>query len=210
MRNEIEELRASRERVVLAADADRRAFEHELHDGIQQRLIALAVNLQYATSPDTDPSGLQTLLEEMKREVEQALEDATLLAQRIHPPLPGTTGLIAALRSAAADASRVVHVDAKAATGSYPLEVLGTVYAVFVEVMGMGATDGRLNVTLREDGGALVFEVTDPGLSGSAADDAVDPRLRDRTEALGGRVAIEHGPGGGVVVKGSLPLSRWS
>ena len=85
---EVGELLASRKRLVLAADADRRRIERELHDGPQQHLVALAVNLQLTRRlVDVDPAAARALLEEMGRDVQEALEGARKLAHRIYPPL---------------------------------------------------------------------------------------------------------------------------
>ena len=85
---EIEELRASRARVLEAADAERRRTERSLHDGVQQHLVALAVNLQLARQlVDTNPAALPALLDELSRDVHDALESARVLASEIYPPL---------------------------------------------------------------------------------------------------------------------------
>src|SRR5436190_5805478 len=103
LRQEADELRASRTRLVLAADADRRRIERELHDGAQQDLVGLAVNLQQARRLiATDPAAAAALVDEMRREVHEALDRSRALAQRIHPPQLEAGGLLAALRSAAA------------------------------------------------------------------------------------------------------------
>ena len=87
-RLEVEELRASRERLVLAADADRRRIERDLHAGVQQQLVALAVNLQLAGAlAGADPAGATRLLAELERDVQQLLDEAAQLAHRIYPPL---------------------------------------------------------------------------------------------------------------------------
>ena len=97
-RLEVEELRASRERLVLAADADRRRIERDLHTVVQQQLVALAINLQQAGAlADTDPAGATRLLAELERDVQQVLDEAAQLAQRIYPPLL-EAGLAATLR----------------------------------------------------------------------------------------------------------------
>src|SRR4029079_12880321 len=86
LRAEIVELRASRVRLVLAADADRSEIEGDLHDKVQQHLVALAVKLQLAGPlADANPAAAKALLEEMGRDVQQALDEAARLAQRIHP-----------------------------------------------------------------------------------------------------------------------------
>jgi len=211
LRDEIEELRASRTRIALAADADRRRLEHDLHDGVQQRLIALAVSLQLAASVvETCAADARTLIDEMQRDVQHALDEAASLAQRIYPSLPGTPGLVAAVRSAAAGAGRRVHIDATA-NGTYPPEVLVAVYAIFVELLEREAAEGSaLTVTMRDEDGALTFELIEPGASNGPTTAVVEIRVRDRVEALGGSVAVEPKPGGGRIVAGSFPLSRWS
>src|SRR5438034_5694265 len=87
LRQEADELRASRARLVLAADADRRRIERELHDGAQQDLVGLAVKLQQARRlVDSDPAAAGVLVEEMRSDVQEALDRLRSLAQRIHPP----------------------------------------------------------------------------------------------------------------------------
>src|SRR5918994_4034865 len=103
LRREADELCASRTRLVLAADADRRRIERELHDGAQQDLVALAVNLQHARGlVDSDPAAAGVLVDEMRRDVQEALDRLRALAQRIHPPQLQAGGVPAALGSAAA------------------------------------------------------------------------------------------------------------
>ena len=164
--------------LVLAADADRRRLERELHDGVQQHLVALAVNLQLAIGlTDADPAGAKALLEEMGRDVQQALEEAAQLALRIHPPLLETGGLAAALRAAASSAgvTSSVEVDTSA---SYPPEVVTTVYLCWLEALQ--APVGRVTIVVRDAEGGLSFE-----LGGS---DLRPERVRDRVEALGGEL----------------------
>ena len=99
LRRELEELRASRLRLTLAADADRRALERDLHDGLQQRLVALAVELQLLeASLDSDSARARELLEEVVRDVDRALAEAGQLADRIYPSSLLTGGFAAALR----------------------------------------------------------------------------------------------------------------
>ena len=123
LRREADELRASRTRLVLAADADRRRIERELHDGAQQDLVALAVKLQQARGlVDSDPAAAGVLVDEMRGDVQESLDRLRSLAQRIHPPQLEAGGLPAALRSAAASAGVRVRIDV-GANGVYPQEV---------------------------------------------------------------------------------------
>src|SRR5207245_4843265 len=125
-----------------AADADRRRIERELHDGPQQHLVALAVNLQLTRRlVDVDPAAARALLEEMGRDVQEALDGARKLAHRIYPPLLEAGGLGVALRSAAASVGVPTRVQV-AAGAACPPEVAGTVYFCCVEALervGAGA-----------------------------------------------------------------------
>ena len=105
LRREIEELRASRERLALAADAERRGIERALHGGVQQDLVGLAANLEVAAgSVDSDPAAAKALLEELQRETRRALTEMQELANRVFPALLEAGGLVAELRAAASRA----------------------------------------------------------------------------------------------------------
>lgn len=202
LRTEVEQLRASRGRLICSADADRRRIERELHGGLQQHLVALAMRLQLAESAlDRDPAGAKALLEEMGRDVQDALDEAARLAQRIYVPLL-ELGLAAALRAAAVSAGVPATV-AVSAGSSYPPEFLHTVYACWLEALEQPGDAGPA-ISVQEDAGALVFEVV---RSAGASAGQVEV-LRDRVEALGGTLTIGSKTGGGVRVSGSLPLSR--
>jgi signal transduction histidine kinase len=214
LRVEVAELRASRERIVLAADADRRRIERDLHESVRQHLVALAVNLQRAGSwVDADPAAARELLDEMGRDVQQALDETAELAQRIYPALLDARDLAAALRSAAMSAGISASVDVPAGANRPP-EVTATVYLCCVEALEQFSAGARARVTVRDEEGALGFEVVevveDGARSSAAADrsDAALDRLRDRVEALGGRLTIRSERGRGIHVSGSLPLSR--
>jgi signal transduction histidine kinase len=212
LRLEVAALRASRERLVLAADADRRTLERDLHQGVQQHLVALAVNLQLAGElAEADPAAARTLLEEMQRHVQDALDETARLALRIHPPLLDAGGLRAALRAAAASAGASASIDVDEGAG-YPAGVAGTVYACCVAALEHAGAGARKAVTVREVEAGLSFEVVENG-SGSAGSATAGPRpelesLRDRVEALGGRLTIEAEPGRGTRLTGLLPLGR--
>lgn len=203
LRDEVAELRASRERLVLAADADRRRIERDLHEGVQQHLVALAVNLQLVNRlAETDPAAAKALLDEMVRDVRQSLDETAQLAQRIYPPLLEAGGLAAALRSAAVSAG--IRASLEVAAGArYPPEVAGAIYWCCLEVFEHAGTGAQATVTVREEEGAVAFEVVEDG---SRSDAGLD-RLRDRVEALGGRLTIRSEPGRSTRVSGSLPLS---
>ena len=200
LRAEVDDLRASRARLVRAGDAESRAIEGDLHDSVQQHLVALAVKVQLAGPlVETDPGSAIALLEEMGRDVQEALDEAARLAHRIHPQLLEGGGLAAALRSAAASAGVPASVEVTA-DSSYPPEILRTVYLCWLEVLEHAR--GNVTAAVREEHGALVFDFTGADELGESADG-----LRDRVEALGGRIALESDSGRGTYVSGSLPVS---
>jgi signal transduction histidine kinase len=208
---EVAELRASRERIVLASDAERRRIERDLHQSARQHLVALAVNLQRAGMwVDTDPAAAKALLEEMGNDVQHALDETAELAQRIYPALLDVRGLAGALRSAAASGGTPVSVDVRVASSRSP-EISAAVYLCCLEVLDHVGAGTRATITVRDEEGALGFEVMGDGVSASAVE-AGSVRgfdgLRDRVEALGGRLTVTSEPGRGIRVSGSLPLSR--
>lgn len=208
LRLEVEALRASRERLVLGADAVRRRIERDIHDGPQQHLVALAVNLQLARRlADADLTAAKVLLEEMGRDVRHALDGMGKLAHRIYPPLLEQGGLVAALRAAAAGAGVPTRVDVEVAAGAdYPPEVAGAVYFCCLEVLERSGDGARATITVRSAEGALAFEVAQDGSASGEIDAGGLLGLRDRVEALGGELTVRAEPGRGTQVSGSLPL----
>ena len=204
LRVEIEKLSAARERLVLAADADRRTIERDLHDGVHQHLVALATTLQLARlAPDSDPASVKALLEEMSRDVRQALDETALLAQSIYPSTLELGGLAALLRAAAVNADVAATVDVGDGSSHAP-EVAMTVYLCWLAVLGSGTNERQVTIRVREADDALTFE-----LVGAGAESEADlGRLQDRLAALGGRLKIEPDAGGGIRLSGSLPLRR--
>ena len=201
LRVEIEELRADRERLVRAADADRRAIERELHGGVHQRLVALATSLQLARmAAESDPAAVETLLEEMTRDVRQALEETALLAQGIYPSALELGGLAALLRAAAVNANVPATVHVSDGSKHAP-EIAMTIYLCWLALLARGSNGRPVTIAVGEDEEAHTFEIVGEA-SGSDAD---LERLQDRVAALGGRLIIEPDPGGGVRLSGSLP-----
>jgi signal transduction histidine kinase len=200
---EVAELRESRRRLVLAADADRRGIERDLHNAVQQHLVAIAVNLQLADqATDADPAAAKALLAEMARDVQQALNETARLAQQIYPPVLEAGGLAAALRSAAVGAGIRLSLEV-AVQAKYPREVAAVVYWCCLETLEQAGAGAHATVTVRDEEGAVAFEVVDDG---SHSDQGLD-RQRDRVEALGGRLTIRSEPGRETRVSGSIPLS---
>jgi signal transduction histidine kinase len=209
LRLEVAELQASRKRLVLAADADRRMMERGLHDGPQQHLVALAANLELARRlADADSGAAKALLEEMGRDVHRALEETGRFAARIYPPLLEAGGLAVALRTAAASVGIPTRIEVEAGP-ECPPEVAGTVYFCCLEVLERAGEGARATVMVRDDEEALVFDVVaDDAGPAATASGAILSRLRDRVEALGGQLTVQSEPGDRICVSGSVPLSR--
>lgn len=184
---------AAGKRLVLAADADRRAIERELHRGVHQYLVALATTLQLARQA-SEPAGVNALLDDMERDVRRALDETTLLAQRIYPSALELGGLAALLRSAAVQAGVPANVDVSAGS-SYAPELALTVYLCWLAALTSATAEGKVAISVREADDALRFELAAEALG------AEFNRLQDRVEALGGSLTMEPGR-----LSGSLPL----
>src|SRR5262249_13111986 len=195
---EVEELRASRERLVKASAAESRAIERALHDGLQQQLVALAVELQHAsTLVDRDIGATKTLLDKMSSDVEVALDEAGRLAERIHAPLLEQEGrLAAALRAAAVTAGGPAPIQGTARPGYPPANPPPPFLS---SLLAPPDADERPAITVTDEGDVIVFEI----VSSTALE-----RLRDRVEALGGRLVAVPADARAVRVSGSLPLPR--
>jgi len=197
---EVAALRASRERLVVSADAESRRIERALHDGIQQRLIALSMAVQEASGLATFEPALKVRLEEIAQGVQAALDEATTLAERVDAPMLEVPGRLAvALRGAAVAAAVPATVDV-AVESELPRAVARTVLLAWFDALECDGATTR-TIAVREEGDALVFEI----VSGDPLE-----QLRDRVEALGGRLSAERLPDGGARVFGALPLSRES
>ena len=138
----------------------------------------------------------------MGRDVQQALDETAKLAERIYPPLLDAGGLAAALRSAAVSAGVPASVEVTSAAG-YPPEVAAAVYLCCLEALEHAGAGTRATVSVGDAEGELTFEV----IGDDDGSDGEFERLRDRVEALGGRLTIRSEPGRGTRVSGSLPLS---
>ena len=172
--------------LLLADDDEHRAIERALHDGVQQQLVALAVELQMARGlVESDPVEALRLIERMRAEVGTAIDELRTLAQRVHPPILDTHGLVAALRMAAAAAPAATRVEGTVADG-VPPEAAVTVYRCCVAALS-GARDGAA-VAVRTRDDAVEFEVE---LAGGRVDAAALDALAARVEVLGGSLELE-------------------
>jgi signal transduction histidine kinase len=200
-------LRASRARLLTRADAERREIERSLHDGIQQDLVALAVRLELARRlADSEPVAAQTLLDEIRADVHEALEGVRALSERIYPSLLATRGLAEALRGLAAATGSSIRVEAET-LGRYPPELEGAVYFCCREALESAAARGaRATLRIWQEADTLRFEVADDGESSDLAGSDLR-HVRDRIDTLGGRLTILSEPAGGRRVSAAIPLS---
>ena len=208
LRFQLEELRASRSRVVAAADTERRRIERELHDGAQQQLIAVTVNLQLARQlADSDPAGLKTLLDEIRHDAQEALKDLRRLARQIYPSLLPDRGFVEALRSAASEAVIPTRVEGTG-VGRCASEIEAAVYFCCLELLQSAAEHlqaERASIRICQEPAVLTFEVIVHGvdLEGWTQMDPIG--IRDRVGAVGGRLAITS-EAGRATYAGTIPI----
>jgi signal transduction histidine kinase len=201
------QLRASRARLVLNADAERRAIERLLHDGIQQELVAIAVKLQLVRRlPHSEQTAAQSLLDEIEQETRDALDGVRAVADEIYPSVLAARGLVEAVRGASVASEVAVRIEATE-LGRYPPELEGAVYFCCREALRVAAALGaRPVLRLWEADHALHFEVAESeGSSDLAESDLTE--LGDRVEALGGRLTIGPGPEGRTRLNAAIPVA---
>ncbi len=207
----IEQLRASRQRLVHAQDEERRKLERNLHDGAQQQLVALSVKLRLAEGlVDRDSEKTKSMLADLQTETTQAIEDLRDLARGIYPPLLADKGLVAALEAQARKGSVATSVEAEN-VARYPQQVEAAVYFCALEALNnvakySGASGAQ--VRLAQTNGDLTFEVSDDGAGFDSARTSYGTGLRgmaDRVEAIGGVLEIRSAPGEGTSVTGRIP-----
>ncbi|MGH9243302.1 MAG: histidine kinase [Acidimicrobiales bacterium] len=209
-----EELRASRARVVAAADAERRKIERNLHDGAQQHLVALAVTVRLAQQmAASDPDQARELLEQLGHDLQAAVQELRDLAHGIYPPVLMDRGLVAALESAATRAALPVSVSTVGELGRFPQEVEAAVYFCCLEAIQNAAKHAgegaRMTLAIGNQDQSLVFSVADDGVGFDAA---LARRghgfvnMGDRIGAIGGTLDIDSAPGNGTTVSGTVPL----
>jgi signal transduction histidine kinase len=207
----LEELRASRQRLVAAQDAERRKLERNIHDGVQQQLVALNVQLGLlGRMIGRDAEQAAAMTGQLQTRATEALEDLRDLARGIYPPLLADQGLAAALEAQARKAAVPVHVRADG-VGRYDQAVEAAVYFCALEALNNVAKYAgaeRTDITLQQTNGHLSFSVRDDGRGfdpSSAAGGTGLQGMADRLEAIGGRLEITSAPGY-TVVEGTIPV----
>jgi signal transduction histidine kinase len=208
----IEELRASRQRLVTAQDEERRRLERNIHDGAQQQLVALAVKLRLAQGFVEDPDRERATLVQLQTEVMEALDDLRDLARGIYPPLLSDQGLVAALSAQARKAALPVEVAANG-LGRYPQDAEAAVYFCCLEALQNVAKYSRASraiIRLSGDERHVGFSVEDDGAGFDVEIAKLGSGLtnmHDRVSALGGTLQVHSNPGTGTTVEGSIPVS---
>jgi signal transduction histidine kinase len=208
----VEDLRASRQRLVAAQDEERRRLERNLHDGAQQDLVALAIKLRLAgAAADEDPAQTKEIIGELQADAAAALENLRDLARGIYPPLLADLGLVAALDAQARKSPVPVAVEADG-IGRLPQDTEAAVYFCCLEALQnivkyAHATQAR--ICLQAQDGTLRFTVSDDGAGYDARQTVMGSGQRnmaDRLAALDGRLEVRSAPGQGTVVTARLPL----
>jgi PAS domain S-box-containing protein len=203
------ELRASRARIVNAADAARRRIQRDLHDGAQQRLVTLALRLRGARGAiDHDAAAAGRQLDAALDELTHAIADLRSLARGIHPAVLSDRGLGPALGSLAARAPLPVELEVH--DGRLPAAVESAAYFVVCEALTNVAKYAQASfaaVRVVRNPSHVLLEVADDGIGGAIGDvDSGLGGLADRIEALDGRLEIISPPGEGTLVRAEIPL----
>jgi len=208
----IEDLRASRQRLVAAQDEERRRLERNLHDGAQQQLVALAVKARLAsTFVGREPDKELEMLGDLQGGLSDALETLRDLARGIYPPLLADKGLPSAVEAHSRKASMPVRVETDG-IGRYSQESEAAVYFCVLEALQNAskyAEASDVTVRLWQENSDLLFSVADDGRGFDRETTSLGAGLQnmtDRLAALGGTLDIRSRPGGGTTVSGRIPV----
>jgi signal transduction histidine kinase len=207
----LEELKASRARLVEATDSERRRIERDLHDGTQQRLVSVAMALGLAESKlAADHAAVQPVLREARDALTVALAELRELTQGIRPAILVERGLTAALDDLSRRAALPVRLEV-AVGGRLPERVEGAAYFVASEALANAAKHshaGEVRLAASQRNGMLVLEVSDDGIGGASTSGGSGLRgLADRVEALGGRLTVSSPPGRGTNLRAEIPCA---
>jgi len=211
LRATIDDLTASRQRLVRAQDEERHRIERNLHDGAQQQLVALSMLLRLLEDSAEDPGEVKHLAVQLKDGLRAALEDLRALARGIYPPLLAEQGLGAALRAHADRVPVPVLLEADG-IGRYRRDTEATAYFCILEALqnvAKYASASRATVALACPDGHLEFTVADDGVGFDAATTTTGTGLQgmaDRLAAAGGSLRVRSAPGTGTAIHGRLPV----
>ena len=213
LRRQADELRASRARIVASGDAERRRVERNLHDGAQQHLVALAVNLRLVKDIVLeDPQGAVEMIDELGSAVQDTIQELRELAHGIYPPLLVDSGLPGALRPVVNRSPLDIELSTEG-VGRYDGDVEAAIYFCCLEALqnaGKYAQQAHVTVRIWEESGGLLFAVVDdgPGFDVRKAERGHGfVNMMDRLGAIGGSVRWESEPGRGTQIRGSVPLN---
>jgi signal transduction histidine kinase len=209
----IDELRASRRRLVQAQDQERHRIERNLHDGAQQQLVALSIQLGMLEDSAGDPGEVKQMTGQLRAGLRAALDDLRALARGIYPPLLAEQGLGPALKAQAGKASLPVLVEADG-IGRYPRDAEATLYFCILEALqnvAKYAQASRATVALSCRDGHLEFSVTDDGAGFDTTNAAHGTGLQgmaDRMSAVGGTLHVQSTQGLGTTISGGMTVSE--
>lgn len=211
VRAQLEEVRASRVRIVEAGDLERRRVERNLHDGAQQRLVTLSLAIRQLRDrlPDDVVPTLAEPVDDLHVQLKRAIDELRELARGIHPAILTEEGIAAAVGSLAERSAVPVRIE-RAPEGRFPDAVEATVYFVVAECLAnvaKYASATRATVAIVASEATLAVDVADDGVGG--ADVTTGSGLRgliDRVEAIGGRLTVESPEGAGTVVRAEVPF----
>lgn len=210
VRASLEEVRASRARILEAADAERKRLERDIHDGAQQRLVALGVALKLARdhAATRGDAALVSDLDGATGQLKDALKELRELAQGVHPAVLTRAGISPALRVLAELSPIPVEIKA-APVERYPEKVEAAVYFVVSEALANAAKHSaarRVEISVRRDDNCLAIDVSDDGVGGANADGGTGLMgISDRVSVLGGDAEMWSPPGGGTAVRARIP-----
>jgi signal transduction histidine kinase len=205
-------LQDSRARIIAAADAERRRLERDLHDGAQQRLVALSMQLGLAKRRLAKGEAVDDLIASADDELRAAIAELRDLARGIHPAVLTDRGLVPALQDLAARSAVPVELGALPA-GRLPAPMEAAAYFTVSEALTNVARYAQASVVRvavhEREGGELAIEVADDGVGGAAENGGSGLRgLADRLGALGGELRIDSPPGAGTQLLATIPLAQ--
>jgi signal transduction histidine kinase len=212
LRAQLDEVRASRARIVAAGDAERRRIERDLHDGVQQRLLGIRLSFRLLRGQlQSVPGTVGDLLDEAEDELAGTLDDLRALARGIHPAVLTDEGLTPALETLSRRAPVPVTVNALPSR-LLPADVEAAAYFVAAEAIANTAKHAHataMTITVVPSEDLLVIEISDDGIGGArSAMDGGLAGLVDRVAALDGTLRISSPPGRGTCLHAEIPLQR--